>query len=156
PRKREASITWRKRIEKSAAAFANALRATQQSRRYQLQDSQRLVRVARQLLKTIVRDLSPEIIARHILDFVCFVKNHSGILRQNTAEIVMLQCKVREKQMVVHDNQVGIACTTVHRGHEAVVEVGALLSSAGLAPRIQPGPQIRIVRKERQLRAVTC
>jgi len=56
--------------------------------------------------------------------------------------------------MVIHDDQVGFAGPLLHRRKETLVEVRALLSRARVASRIDPRPQIGIVRKKRQLRAI--
>ena len=106
-RKRKSSVARRKRLKKCPAALANPLRPPQQRRRTQLQHPQRLIRVPRQLFKAVIRNLPPEIIAGHILDFVRFVEHHRRIFRQDAAEIVMLQRQIREKQMMIHDDQVG-------------------------------------------------
>ena len=75
-------------------------------------------------------------------------------LRQNASKIVLLERHVRKKQMVIHDDQVRVFRTLVHRGNEALIELRALLAGAGISPRIQPRPQIGIIRQKRQLRAV--
>ena len=41
-----------------------------------------ILRIARQLLEPVARNLPPEIIARHILDFVRLVEDHRRIFRQ--------------------------------------------------------------------------
>ena len=83
-----------------------------------------------------------------------FVEHHRRIFRQNTAEIILLQRQIREKQMMIHDDQVGILRPLVHRGHKTLVKLRAFLSRAGVPPRIQSRPQIRIIRQKRKLRAI--
>src|SRR2546423_9085867 len=96
-RKWKTSITRWERFKKRAASFPNPLRPSQQSRRTELQNPQSLIGIARQLFKPIIRNLPPEIVARHVLDFMRFVEDHRRIFRQNAAKIVMLQRQVREK-----------------------------------------------------------
>ena len=69
-----------------------------------------------------------------------FIKHHSGIFRQNAAKIIVLQCQIREKQMMIDDDQIRIARPSMHRGHETVVKVRTLLARTGIAPRIQSRP----------------
>src|SRR5256885_116993 len=102
-------IPRREPIKKRPALFPDSLRAPQQSRRTESEHSQCDVRVPRQLFKSVVRNLPPKIIAGHVLHFVRFVKHHRGIFRQDAPEIVLLQRQVREKQMVIDDDQVRFA-----------------------------------------------
>src|SRR6266852_3543687 len=149
-----APIPRRKRLEKCPAALANPLRPPQQRRRPQSQQPQSLVRVSRQLLKPVIRNLPPKIIAGHVLHLVCFVKHHRRIFRQDASEIVLLQRQVRKKQVMVHDDQIRFLRPLLHRGDEAFPELRALLPRAGVPARVHPRPQLRIVRQKRKLRAI--
>src|ERR1700688_589160 len=56
--------------------------------------------------------------------------------------------------MMIDDDEVGFFSALVHGGDEALVEVIALLSGAGVTPGIEAGPEIGIVRKKSQFAAV--
>ncbi len=119
-----------------------------------MQQAQRLIGIARQLLEPEIRYLPPEIIAGHVFHFMRFVENHRRIFRQDAAEIVLLQRQVRKEQMVIHDNQVGFLRALVHAGHKAWVERRAVLARAGVPSRVQLSPKLGIIRQEGELRAV--
>ena len=76
------------------------------------------------------------------------------IFRQNTSEIVLLQRQIREKQMMIHDNQIGFRGALVHFRHKTFRKIRALLSGTSVPSRIQSRPQFRIVRQKRKLGAV--
>ena len=143
-----------KALEKFVRAFAQARHAPQQRRPALLRQPHRLFGVARQLLEAVIGNLPAEVIAGHVLDFVRLVENHRRIFRQDAAEIVLPQRQVREKQVMIDDDHVGFGGPLVHRGDEAAVELGAFLARAGLAPRVEPRPQLRVVRQKAQLGAV--
>jgi len=96
-----------------------------------------LIGVARQLLEAIIGNLAAKVIAGHVLDFVGLVENYRGIFRKDAAEVVLLQRKVSEKQMMINDDEVGFLGALVHGGHEALVEVVALLPGAGVSAGIE-------------------
>ena len=83
-----------------------------------------------------------------------FIKNNRRIFRQDAPEIVLLQRQVREKQMVIHDDQVGLFGQLVHARQKAWIKRRALLARARIPSRVQPPPKLRIIRQERQFRAV--
>ncbi len=135
------SIPRGENIKKSAAALANPLRSPQQRRRSQMQQPHADVRIARQFLETVIRNLPAKVIAGHVFHLMRFIENHCRILRQNAAEIVLLQRQVSEEKMMIHDDQVRFLGPLLHRGNEALLEVRALLPRAGIASRIQARPQ---------------
>ena len=121
-----------------------------------MQQPQRLVRVPRQLLEPEIRNLSPEIFARHVFHLMRFVEHDGRILRQNAAEIVLLQRQIGKEQMMVDNDQVGFFRSLVHPRHKTRIERRALFPRAGVPPRVELSPQFRIVRQKRQLRSVAC
>src|SRR5882757_5407539 len=93
------SIPRSENIEKSPATLANPLRSPQQRRRSQMQQPHADVRIARQFLETVIRNLPAKVIAGHVFHLVRFIEDHRRIFRQNAAEIILLQRQVGEKQM---------------------------------------------------------
>jgi hypothetical protein len=144
-RERKPPVACREAIKKCPVALANALRPPQECRRPQMRQPHRLIRVPRQLFKSKIGNLPPKIIAGHILHLVRFVKHYRRIFRQYAPEIILLQRQIREKQMVIHDNQVRILRSLMHRCNKTGIEVRALLPGARIAARVQPRPQIRII-----------
>jgi hypothetical protein len=71
---------------------------------------------------------------------VGFIEHNSRILGQNATEIVLLQSQICEKEVVIHDDEIGIFGTLVHVRDETLVELGALLAGAGIAAGVQAGP----------------
>ena len=95
-----------------------------------------------------------KIVAGYILHLMRFIEDHGRIFRQDAAEVVLLQRQIREEEVMVHDNQVGFLRPLVHSRHKARVERRAFLPRASVAPCVQASPQFRIIRQERQLRAI--
>ena len=113
-----------------------------------------MLRVARQLVEFVARNAAPEIIAGHIFDLVRFIENHRAVFRQDCAEIILADGQVREEQMMIDDNHVRFVRPLVHCGDEAILEFGALLAGAGIAPRVEPMPQIGVIGQKIQLSAI--
>ena len=65
--------------------------------------------VAPQLIETIIGNLAAEIIAGDVFDLMRFVKHHGAVFGKHTAEIVLLERKVREEKMMIHDDQVSFS-----------------------------------------------
>ena len=72
------------------------------------------------------------------------------------AEIVLAQRQIGEKEVMIHDDHVGIGRALVHGGDKAAIELRAFLAGAGLAARVEPRPQFGAVRQKIQFRAVAC
>ncbi len=134
------SLSFREILEEAAPAFADPRELLAHLCRRDLQHAQGVLRVARQLIEAVARDLPPEVIARHVLDFVRLVEHHRRVFRQNRPKIILPDREVGEKQMMVHDNQVRVLRPLVHRGDEAALERIALLAGAQIAPRVDPAP----------------
>src|SRR5215475_14793260 len=83
-----------------------------------------------------------------------FVEDDSRIFRKNAAEIILFQGKIGEEEMVIDDDNVSFACSTLHRSQEALLELRALLPGAGVAARVDARPQFGIVGKKTELGAV--
>ena len=99
-----------------------------------------MVRIAGQFFKTVIGNLAAEVITGHVFNFVGLVENYRGVFRKDAAEIVLLQGKVGEKQVVIDDDEVGFLGALVHSGNETFVEVLALLSGAGIAAGVDASP----------------
>src|SRR5262249_40194477 len=104
--------------------------------------------------KAIVGNLAAEIVARDVFHFMRFIENDGGIFGKDAAEVVLLEREVGEKEMVIHDDEVGVFGALVHRRDEALIELGALLAGAGVAASVEAHPEIGIVGEECQLGAV--
>ena len=102
--KREAPLLGRQKIEKLVHLLAQTHHAAQQRRLALLGDPHGLLGVASQFLKTVIRYLSPEVIAGHIFDLVRFVKYDRRILRQYAAKIILAQRQIGKEEMMVNDN----------------------------------------------------
>src|SRR6266446_5973307 len=141
-------------VKKGAAALANPLCAPQQRGRREVQQPHGDVGVACQFLKAIVRNLPAKIIAGYIFHFVRFVKHDRRIFRQDASEIVLLECEVREKQMMIYDDQIRFLGALLHGGDEALLKLRTFLSRAGISPRVDSRPKLRIVGQKRKLGAI--
>ena len=74
-----------------------------------------------------------------------FVEHDGGIFGKDAAEVVLLEREVGEKQMVIHDDQVGVFGALMHRGDEALIELGTFLAGAGVAARVEAHPKVGVV-----------
>ncbi len=82
------------------------------------------------------------------------VENHRGIFGQDRAEIVLANGEIGEKQVVIHDDEVGFLRALVHGGDETLLKFGALLAAAEVAARVDAVPEFRVVGKKRELAAI--
>ena len=96
-----------------------------------------------------------KVIAGDVFHLVGFVEHHRRVLRQNAAEIVLLQRQVGEKKVMIHDDQVRIFRPLVHLRNETFVKLRAFLAGASVATGINAGPQIRVVGQKRKLGAIS-
>src|SRR5579862_4680538 len=152
--KRKAPFALRKSFKETVPSLTHPAQIPPKLRRRNLQHPQRVLRVARQLVEAVTRNLPAEIVARHILDFVRLVEHHRRILRKNRPEIVLADRQVRKKERVIHDNQIRFLRPLVHRRDEAVLEFRALLPRAKIAARVNPVPKLGIVRQKGQFAPV--
>ncbi len=65
------------------------------------------------------------------------VKHHGGVLGNDAAEVLVLHRQVREKQVMIHDDDVALVRAPVHLGQKAALELLALLARAQVAPSVQ-------------------
>ena len=88
--------------------------------------------IARELFKLVARNRDAEILPCHIFDFVRFVENHRAVVRNDAALFAAdrpaLHREVREKQMMIHDDDVAGLRHLMHFRDEAAFELGAFLS----------------------------
>src|ERR1700682_5585285 len=84
-----------------------------------------------------------------------FIKYHRRILRQDAAEVVLLEGEVRKKQMMIYDDQIRFFGALLHSGYETLLKFRTFLPRAGIAPRVDSRPQLRIVGQKRELGAVS-
>src|SRR6478672_4933607 len=87
-----------------------------------------------------------------------FVKDHSGKFRENTGirRAGLTQCKVREKEMVVHNDNVAFHGPATHLRDETAVPLCALLPGTAVRSRVKLGPELRGFRQFGQLRAIAA
>src|SRR6516164_8108871 len=86
-----ASFGCREKPEEQLGAVAQLARRLENVRLPQILETKDCFRVARQFLHSIVRNLDAEISRGHILDLMRLVKDHGGVLGQQTGEIHLLQ-----------------------------------------------------------------
>jgi len=113
-----------------------------------------VIGVACKLLEAEIGDLLAKVVAGDVFHLVGFVKHHGGILGKDTAEIILFQGQVGEKEVMVDDNQVRVFGALVHGGQETLLKFGALLAGAGVAARVNARPQFGVVRQKGEFRAV--
>src|ERR1700719_2432568 len=134
--KRITAIARREGVKKGAAALPNPLCPSQQRGRSEVQKPHSNIGIPRQFLKSVVRNLPAKVIAGYVFHLVRFVKHDRRIFRQDAAEVVLLEREVREKQMMIYDDQIRFLGALLHRGDEALPEVRTFLPCAGIAPRV--------------------
>ncbi len=88
-----------------------------------------------------IADRHPEILSGDVFDFVRFIKDDGGIVGQNGAERLLFHREVREKQMVVDDDQIAFERPPVHLRDKAPVELFAFLTGARFAAGIEFPPR---------------
>src|SRR5579862_7243146 len=152
--KRKAPFALRKSFKETVPSLAHPAQIPPKLRRCNLQHPQSILRIARQLVEPVARNLTTEVIAGHILDLVRLVKHHRRIFRKDRPEIVLANCKVGKKERVVHNNQVRFLRPLVHRRDETVLKLRAFLSRAKIAARVNPVPKLGVVRQKSQFAAV--
>src|SRR5258708_15639816 len=120
---------------------------------------QRSLDVSRQILHAQVAHRNSEIVCRYILNFVRLIENHRRRFRQNAgvgrAIGLQLDSKVREKQMMVDNDDVALHPSPAHLGDKASLPLAALLSAARLRARIQLVPKQAGLGQLRQLGSVS-
>ena len=149
-----AALALGETLEEGAGPLAQAREMLAQRRGLDAQDAKHAFRVAREFFEAVARKLTAEIIARHVFDFVRFIENDRGIFGQDRAEIVLADGEIGEKEMMIHDDQVGFVRPLVHRRDEATLKFRALLPGAQVAARVDAVPKLGVVGQERQFAAV--
>src|SRR5260370_27433669 len=101
--------------------------------------------VRRQILYAQVTHRNAEIIRCDILNLVSLIENDRRRFRQNPgvgrAVGLQLDGKVREKQMMVDDDDVALHPSPAHLGDEASLPLAALLSAASVCACVQLVPK---------------
>ncbi len=115
--------------------------------------------VAHHLLKSLVAEADAEVGAGRLFEFVCLVKDDSAGLRQDAgigcaASDFLLDAEIGEEEMVVHDDDVALERLAPHLGDEALFEVGAGLSEAGLGAGVHLLPELAVLRRRIELNTV--
>ena len=83
-----------------------------------------------------------------------FVQDHGVRARQQIGESLVLERKIGEQQVMVHDDDVGGLCGTAGLDHVAAGVLRALLAQAVLASRGDRRPDGRLLRQIGELRKV--
>ena len=76
-----------------------------------------------------------------------FIQNHRRIIRQHGAVSAIAQSKVCKEKMMIHDDHVGVDSPLPHPCDETGLEIGALLTEAGISTRVDVPPKGKIFRK---------
>src|SRR5262249_10522103 len=87
-------------------------------------------------------------------DLVSFVKNYSSVLGDNSTKFLTLHRQVREKKMMVDDDDVAFKRLLMHARDETALELGALLACAAVAPGVDLGPGGACLRQRLDLGAI--
>ena len=70
------------------------------------------VRFFNEVFDTAAADGRPEELSREIGDLVCLIEDDSVCRAEDVTEAVLLQGHIREQQVVIDDDNVGVECIT--------------------------------------------
>jgi len=120
--------------------------------------AQHRLHIAGQLVEALRAEVDAEEVAGDVLQLVRLVEDDGPGGGQNACigrrAGLQLDRHVGEEEVVVDDDDLGLQRFAAHGGDEAVLPVGAGLAEAGLAARVQPGPERGVLRQRVDLRAV--
>src|SRR5579864_5453094 len=134
--KSDPSLSLAKEREELFGAIAERVENAVQLARSEILGPRNSGNVANQFLELVAADSHAEVPPGNILDLVRFVKNDSGILRNDSAELLVLDREIGEEQMMIYDDDVAFVRPLVHLGYETALELLAFLSGAKVAPGI--------------------
>ena len=132
-----------RRISASAARrlLDGAELARQRRRRWRAPLRELLARVAHQQFHLAAAEARAEELRGEIRDLVRLVDDHRVRRAEQVAEAVFLERQVREQQMVIDDDDVGLDGLAARLDHVAAADLGAARAEAVVARRGDLRPQ---------------
>ena len=98
--------------------------------------AQQYIGVARKVLEAHIRKRAPEVIRRHLFEFVRLVEDDGCGLRQNArvrrGRRHFTHRGVGKEEVMIHDDQIRLHGAASHLGDEAVAIVGTCAAQASL------------------------
>src|SRR5258707_9908250 len=152
------AFSWWQQAKEKSRTLPQPCQRLNHSRRNSFLLLQRGLNVARQFFKTQIADAHAKITSCHVFQFVRFVENHGGKIRQNAriGAAGLSQRQVGKEKMVVHDDDVTLRGAAMHLRDEATVPLLAFLPGTAFAARVKLLPQLRALGKALQLGAIAA
>src|SRR5215471_5452374 len=113
-------------------------------------------RVMNEFGQAVVADVESEIIGSDVLQFVSLIEDHRAVVGQDGGNVRFPDGKVREKQVVIDDDDVGLHRLLPDQRQEASLVILALCAEAPVTPRIHARPEFRVVTGGTKLGPVAC
>ena len=112
--------------------------------------------IGKQQLELPTADADPEEFAGQIRQLVRLIEHHRIDTGQQIAESLLFERQVRQQQMVVDHDDVGLHRRAARLEHVAAGDLAAARAAAVVARRGDVGPQRMGIREFRQLRQITA